>query len=96
MGEYDPIRERMARLSEAELRSTLTDTENWSQEARAAAYAELVGRGITDAPDPSSTPISVQRSVHRGDAKDVRGKVYVVMFLICGALWLIATLLGGK
>jgi hypothetical protein len=93
VGDYDPIRERMARMSDDGLRAVIVDVENWALEARVAAYEELCRRGITDAPNPATTPIHIERSSDPVRAAGGRGRMLwglVVLFFI---LWRLIALL---
>jgi hypothetical protein len=90
VADYDPIRERMAAMSDRELRVAVADVENWSKEARVAAYEELCRRGVTDVSDPSTTPVQFQQAVNRGDPDGGKGMFYVGAAVVFGILtWLV-------
>jgi hypothetical protein len=96
VGDYDPIRDRMAAMSDDGLRAVIVDVEGWALEARVAAYGELCRRGITDAPNPATTPIHIERT-HDPDAiagnKGGLGKIGALIF-IAVLLWSIFSMLN--
>jgi hypothetical protein len=90
LNDDDPIRRRMAALSKAELLAAVVDPDSWTLEARAAAYDELCRRGITDAPNPSTTTFA-RVGAREGDRKGAI--VWMVALALCGALYVLAMLL---
>ena len=93
MGDYDPVRDRMERSSEAELRGVVADIDGWSLEARVAAHAELVRRGVTDVPDPSTTSYHVERSVDSSPNPNPKSNFYFWLLPFAIAVTLLRWLL---
>ena len=63
-----------------ELRAAVSDAERWQPEARAAAYQELLRRGVTDVPDPETT---VFRHVGAKDKDSAAsGRLWYLIFVV--------------
>jgi hypothetical protein len=86
----------MSQMSDEGLRAVIIDVEGWALEARVAAYEELCRRGITDAPDPSTTPVHVVQNQDPGRGKDGRGRMLWGLVVLFFLLWRIVALLYTK